>query len=97
MSFVAQLDDGLSGSLVRSARSWTYRLTVGSDAPRGPDVRPNRPAPAGRLSGDRRAERLPDLLLRSAAAAWTDGRTSRPAAASESLSETGRQNNVEIL
>jgi hypothetical protein len=45
-----------------------------------------RPAPAARLSGHRRTDRLavvPDLLLLcSAAAAWMDGWTSRPVAAS---------------
>jgi hypothetical protein len=42
-----------------------------------------RPALAARLSGDRRTGILPDLrLLRSAAAAWTDGWACRSAATS---------------
>ena len=42
---------------------------------------PAQPAPAALMSGDRRTDRLPDLLLlRSAATAWTDGWASRLAA-----------------
>jgi hypothetical protein len=63
-------------------------LMVGLGRPprraRGPDVWfPTRPDSTARMSGDRRTDRLPDLLLlRSAAAAWTDGWASRLAAAS---------------
>jgi hypothetical protein len=47
--FFAQLDDRLSGLLLCSACS-AYRLMVGSDAPRGPDVWLSRSANSSCLS-----------------------------------------------